>query len=793
MTGKQRTSIPHQYSAEQVKKFERQRMEKDVQGTVRSWLLEQPLTAHDPHASIRYIHDFVQALSHLDLYRDGLYLDFGAGSSWIAEWMNELGFTTIATDISLDMLTIARERRGDKAYNSLLVVADGEALPFKSDVFDGTVCVNAFHHLPQPREALKELHRILKITGSSVFFEPGEGHSTDPRSIHDMEHLGVLELDVTIEDMRKMAQEVGFGRGVAITYAFPLPELSFEQWPAFKKEYLHGEFDEGNAQSSGPGILAAFAEHTRRHPLIKLMKAPIPHSRKPGQLAAHIATSTTTIEASMGHRFRIDVTLQNCGDTLWLAETPGGFGMVRVGVHLADEKGEMLDYEFGRQTLSHHVTPGQELSVPLFLKAPEQAGNFTVIIDLVAEGVDWFEKRGSKTVTCSLRVLPEKHEQQFNSALPDTMSGKIIAFSSGGGEYAPGESLVLVCRTCNTGNSTWLVRPPGEEGSVTLGYHLKKENLLFQTVSFAAALFQEVIPGEEYSWLLYVTLPSQAGKYVLEPFIELERYRKIALQAPPQHVTFRVTSDNNPLKTDNITLLTMQNQITDPLFYHLKASHYFSQNRKEEAAEAWALAAHLLPDVALFQNNCALSTRGKKKCFMAEQFNISLEERHFCEQVEPLVKFGDLFKLHFLHLGKDTVQQGEELPLRLTWTGLEPLVDDYTIFFHCYHKKVAHSNVVVRYFIRRLKKRFFQLDLKLGLKAWPTSHWVPGSPVHIPISLPVPRTIVPGEYTLEIGLWIAGNKGSRLKAESAEKTGDTTSLIGTFTVRSENSDISHEQ
>jgi SAM-dependent methyltransferase len=46
------------------------------------------------------------------------------------------------------------------------VVADGEALPFASEMFDVVVCTQVFEHFPNPHQAAREMHRVLKPEGA---------------------------------------------------------------------------------------------------------------------------------------------------------------------------------------------------------------------------------------------------------------------------------------------------------------------------------------------------------------------------------------------------------------------------------------------------------------------------------------------------------------------------------------------------------------------------------------------------------------------------------------------------
>lgn len=73
----------------------------------------------------------------------------------------------VCADISLVALLEARKRLGDHA---LCVVADVSYLPFRAEVFDGTVSLHTLHHLPQADQytAYGEIIRTLKPGNSAA-------------------------------------------------------------------------------------------------------------------------------------------------------------------------------------------------------------------------------------------------------------------------------------------------------------------------------------------------------------------------------------------------------------------------------------------------------------------------------------------------------------------------------------------------------------------------------------------------------------------------------------------------
>lgn len=57
-------------------------------------------------------------------------------------------------------------------YSGLDVLTDLEALPFPEKTFDTVLCMNVLEHVRQPYACLKEIHRVLKPTGTIYLLVP---------------------------------------------------------------------------------------------------------------------------------------------------------------------------------------------------------------------------------------------------------------------------------------------------------------------------------------------------------------------------------------------------------------------------------------------------------------------------------------------------------------------------------------------------------------------------------------------------------------------------------------------
>ena len=130
------------------------------------------------------------------------------------------------------------------------------------------------------------------------------------------------------------------------------------------------------------------------HPILVFRKGRRPvDSEMPGVLKADISPRLTRDRA----RVTGVVAVRNIGDTTWLG---GGdrVGQVQLGVQLLGADHKLLNMEFSRTSLAGHVAPGLGTEIAVELTLPNPDASFVLKIDLVDEGVCWFEDVGSKPV-----------------------------------------------------------------------------------------------------------------------------------------------------------------------------------------------------------------------------------------------------------------------------------------------------------------------------------------------------------------------------------------------------------
>ncbi len=132
--------------------------------------------------------------------------------------------------------------------------------------------------------------------------------------------------------------------------------------------------------------------------------------REDEQLALrHLAAEISLLagpDAAAGRGLRVAVV--NTGAAAWRArgEAGTGRGAVRLGSHLlrADETEVAWDFAFA--ALPHDMAPGERAELTLAIELPAQPGDYVVELDLVLEGIGWFEESGGSTLRLPLAVGP---------------------------------------------------------------------------------------------------------------------------------------------------------------------------------------------------------------------------------------------------------------------------------------------------------------------------------------------------------------------------------------------------
>jgi SAM-dependent methyltransferase len=359
--------------------------------------LNFPLHWTSAAESWRYLFDLAIACDLLATRPDDRVLDFAAGTCWASECLLRLGLRPVAVDLSIEMMRRGRQRlSADERLvfrdEARFVVARGQQLPFADETFDGVLCMNALHHMPSYVEALREIYRILKPGGRAVFSEPGTGHSDEALSRYRMREEQVMEKSVPLPLIRHLAEKAGFSRmrivplRASATYAIDydaLPESS-------------GVFNDKWAETLRhcPTEHARFALYKGDPPPDDtLLPAPL----LAGRLGAEIVLPAGDLSARAGEQIEQRLHVTNRGTLTWKAQGRRFGGQVTCGLKVFTEDGRCLREDLGRTPLPKDVAPGEAIEVEMRIKGELPPGRYSLVHDMVVEGVSWLEHYGSPT------------------------------------------------------------------------------------------------------------------------------------------------------------------------------------------------------------------------------------------------------------------------------------------------------------------------------------------------------------------------------------------------------------
>ena len=352
-----------------------------------------------------YLFEFSIACDLLAPRPDDLILDFAAGTCWATELLGRVGVRTVSVDLSLEMMRRGRKRLAADGRlvfrdDAWFVAGRGQALPFGAEKFDGILCLNALHHLPSYRVALREIHRVLKPGGRAVFSEPGTAHAVQPLSQFRMREEGVLEKNVSLSLIRRLAMETGFNRMRVVPLRSPV---------AYAFEYTGAAGDGASLARMWDETLRLSPSEHARFVLDKGGNPPsdtlLPANQLSGRLAARIVPEHVSSAVRAGQPFADRLRIVNTGTVTWKARGRRFGGQVTCGLKVCDAGNQVLREDLGRTSLPRDVAPGEEIVIEMSVAGNLPAGQYGLRYDMVVEGVTWFEFQGSPCARRSLDVI----------------------------------------------------------------------------------------------------------------------------------------------------------------------------------------------------------------------------------------------------------------------------------------------------------------------------------------------------------------------------------------------------
>lgn len=155
------------------------------------WLYDKPFGKKE-EVTDRF-RDFSHIIYILSQYKRGGLLDIGAGSGWTSIFLAKCGFKVMCTDISDQMIKIARKKaKEEKIKNIEFSVIDNEKIDFQ-EKFDFVLIYDTLHHCPDDKKVLKNCYKALKKGGHILVVEPNSYHGKDPEAQKIAKYYGTLE------------------------------------------------------------------------------------------------------------------------------------------------------------------------------------------------------------------------------------------------------------------------------------------------------------------------------------------------------------------------------------------------------------------------------------------------------------------------------------------------------------------------------------------------------------------------------------------------------------------------
>lgn len=339
-------------------------------------------------------------LSGLQLGKTMKILEFGAGTCWFSRYLNQLQCQTISCDVSRTALEIGRRLFkefpivGVPISEPVFLHFDGHKIDLPDESVDRIICHDAFHHVPNQETVISELARVLRTGGVAGFSEPGRFHSQSPQSQYEMINYNVLENDIVPTEIFAIAKKYGFD------------DMRFKV--LCDMEVSLSQFKSLTNRTQNRKLLRLVRNNIRsvmnNKTVFFLYKGKVVQdSRSHRGLSHSISVHNNNFQIMVGEDLHLSMKISNTGTARWIIENINDIGIVKIGTHLYDEKDKLLNLDFSRHYFKSPIEPGETVDEIIVINFPD-AGVYKLSIDLVSEGICWFENIGSKPQLITVNV-----------------------------------------------------------------------------------------------------------------------------------------------------------------------------------------------------------------------------------------------------------------------------------------------------------------------------------------------------------------------------------------------------
>lgn len=365
------------------------------------------------HLMIRPVYDLQR--TSLYYYRVGILLngldvgfhrvlDFGAGSCWLSIILNRMGALPVCLEVSPTALKLGKKLFKRHPYlrkdrKPKFLTYDGITFPIEDNSIDRIISFDAFHHIPNRLQILKEMHRVLEDGGRVGLSEPSTSHNESEYAEFERQTKHVVEDGVDPFELKELAREAGFSQ--VYFKPFPKPENVWMDESKFQ------DFCDGN-DSVYPAQLIREDQNFLIFAFLQKGKF-TPDTRKPNDLRADIKLLDGAVEAKRHTSFEHKIRLTNIGDTTWLHKTPLEGDVILEGRFLSD-KGEDTGKKYFTKPLPKPVKSTRSIDIEISGHTPKKAGNYVLEYDLRIKGRFRFSNlninpHNSKSLKIDFKVL----------------------------------------------------------------------------------------------------------------------------------------------------------------------------------------------------------------------------------------------------------------------------------------------------------------------------------------------------------------------------------------------------
>jgi ubiquinone/menaquinone biosynthesis C-methylase UbiE len=127
----------------------------------------------------------IVAILSAELGRRGRCLEIGVGTGRIGLPLYRAGVEMTGLDLSMPMMRKLVTKAEDDRFP--LVQGDATRLPFRDDVFGAALIVHVLHLIPNWRDALRELVRVVR-SGGAIVSSIGEDKEEEPSMWEEMQN-----------------------------------------------------------------------------------------------------------------------------------------------------------------------------------------------------------------------------------------------------------------------------------------------------------------------------------------------------------------------------------------------------------------------------------------------------------------------------------------------------------------------------------------------------------------------------------------------------------------------------